>query len=396
MDEFDRLESLVNKSLIQHIEMPGGISRFTMLETLHEYAWKQLEASLEAKKMHRRHAEYFVNLVERAEPELRLAGHSLWMDRLGSEENNLHAALEWTLGDGDTELGMRLVASLRDFWVMSGRFAQGQNWTQRALKKSSSVSFHLQVRVLIAAAGVLYVTSRQELQKQLLEEAVRLARVIDDRIELAWALVFLSMAYFRQRTSDDKVLSFSEEALSIFRELGHKPGMVQALNVIGELWGKNDDDERAKAITEECLMLVSETGEARREAMLLFNLGHIAMRRAEIGEAVNFFGTGLTRSVEAGHDKRLILTGIVLLAGAIGANGESERAARLFGAAETLFEPKGVGVSPVSKPEYERALAFVRDQLGKTRFLACWNEGRAMSLEQAVTSALESGDSLSR
>jgi hypothetical protein len=318
------------------------------------------------------------------------------MDRLGSEENNLHAALEWTLGDGDTELGMRLVASLRDFWVMSGRFAQGQNWTQRALKKSSSVSFHLQVRVLIAAAGVLYVTSRQELQKQLLEEAVRLARVIDDRIELAWALVFLSMAYFRQRTSDDKVLSFSEEALSIFRELGHKPGMVQALNVIGELWGKNDDDERAKAITEECLMLVSETGEARREAMLLFNLGHIAMRRAEIGEAVNFFGTGLTRSVEAGHDKRLILTGIVLLAGAIGANGESERAARLFGAAETLFEPKGVGVSPVSKPEYERALAFVRDQLGKTRFLACWNEGRAMSLEQAVTSALESGDSLSR
>jgi hypothetical protein len=122
-------------------------------------------------------------------------------------------------------------------------------------------------------------------------------------------------------------------------------------------------------------------------------LGFVAMHREDIGEAKRLFSKALTKSQELGHDKRLIVTGIVLLADAIAASGELKRAVRLFGAADALFQPTGIGLSPGDQPEHERVLAFVRAQLDDKTFEACWIEGRAFSFEQAVAHALESGDS---
>ena len=60
----------------------------------------------------RRYADYFVELAERAEPELRLAEHHRWSQRLELELNNLRAVLEWSLGEGDVTLGVRLAGAL--------------------------------------------------------------------------------------------------------------------------------------------------------------------------------------------------------------------------------------------------------------------------------------------
>ncbi len=390
MDVFDGLASLVDKSLIQQKEALEGEPRFVMLETIHEYAWERLKTSGEVQTMHRRHAEYFVQLAERAEPQLRQGGFAYWMERLGAEEDNLRVALEWSLEGGDVELGLRLVASLRDFWAMSGRFTEGQKWTQQALSESGSVPSPLQVRVLIAAGVVLYISSQRVLQKQLFEEAIELARRLEDKFNLAWALIFSGAACIRNTTEYNEGLSATEEGLTIFRALGHKSGMVQALNLIGELRRAQGDDEGAQAAYEECLLLASETGEIRREAMILCNLGFLAMHRDAINEAKQLFRKGLMKSKQLGHDKRLIVTAVLLLAGAIAASGELERAARLFGASDALFKPTGVGLSPSDQPEHERVLAGVRGRLNAATFQRCWNEGRALSLEQAVAYALES------
>jgi predicted ATPase/DNA-binding CsgD family transcriptional regulator len=389
LDVFDGLASLVDKSLIQQKESSGGEPRFDMLETIHEYARERLEVSGEAETIGRRHAEYFLQLAEYAEPELRQAGFAYWMGCLGIEEDNLRLALEWSLDGGDVELGLRLVATLRDFWGMSGRFTQGQHWTQRALSEVSAAPPHLKVRILTAAGVVLYVTSQQVLQKQLFEEAIALARKIDDKLNLAWALIFLGATYIRFSVGDDEGLFVSEEGLSIFRELGHKSGMVQALNLIGELKRAKGDDESAQAAYEECLLLAGETGEVRREAMMFCNLGFLAMHRTDIKEAQQLFSNALTKSQQLGHDKRLTITAILLLAGTIAARGELERAVRLFGAADALFKPAGIGLSPGDQPEHERVLASVRDQLDEATFQMCWDEGRKLSLEHAVAYALE-------
>lgn len=393
-DVFDGLTSLVDKSLIQQKESPSGEPRFVMLETIHEYAVKRLEESGEAEMMRLRHAAYFAALAEYAQPELRQAGFSYWMDRLETEDNNLRLALEWTLNDGDTELGLRLVTALRDFWMMSGRFMQAGYWTQRALSKASSAPPDLRVEVLTTAGIVLYYSSHERtLQKELLQEAITLARAADDRLNLAWALAFLGVASIGQPSEYEEALSIAEEGLALFRELGHKPGMAQTLNIIGELTRTHGDDERAQAVYEECLLLVRETGEKRREAMILNNLGCVMMHRAEVRQAEQFFREALTKRLEVGHDRRGCITNILFLAGAIAATGNPERAARLFGAAEALLEPIGVGLEPGDQPEHERNLALVRGQLDDVTFQMYWNEGRTWLLEQAAAYALEYDDS---
>ena len=104
VDVFDGLAALVDKNLIQQKELPDGEPRFVMLETIHEYARERLAASGEAEMIRRHYAEYFVELAERAEPELRLAEHQRWSQRLELELHNLRAVLEWSLGEGDVRL----------------------------------------------------------------------------------------------------------------------------------------------------------------------------------------------------------------------------------------------------------------------------------------------------
>src|SRR5690606_4287714 len=97
--------------------------------------------------------------------------------------------------EGDIELGLRLAASLRDFWIMSSRFLQAEGWTQRALARSATAPPRLRVKTLTTAGIILYYSSQQRrLQKQLLTEAIELARAVDDQSSLAWALIFMGVA----------------------------------------------------------------------------------------------------------------------------------------------------------------------------------------------------------
>jgi non-specific serine/threonine protein kinase len=389
VDTLEGVESLLNKSLL-FLQSGEAEPRFLMLEMIHEYASEQLRASGEAETLCQRHADYFAGLAERAAPELRQASFSYWALRLESENENLRAALEWSLGGGDVRVGLRLAVALRDFWIISSRsYAEGQRWLERALLVSEAVSPDLRAKVLCAAGVVLFYSVQRAPGKRHLEAAIALARLAGDQLTLAWALIFLGAFAIGQGIKEYRpALALTGEGLALFRELGHKPGMAQALNIIGELNRTNGDDESAKSAYEEALSLVRETGEARREAMLLANLGFIAMHRADIQDAETLFRAAFMQSSKLDYDRYLIVSHIICLAGAVGARGELEWAARLYGAAEALFEPIGAELPPGDRQEYERSLSHIRRGLDAAAFEACWQEGRAMSFEQVVQTVL--------
>jgi hypothetical protein len=83
------------------------------------------------------------------------------------------------------------------------------------------------------------------------------------------------------------------------------------------------------------------------------------------------------------------LSGIASLAGPLCKLGESEKAAQLLGAATLLLVELGADFEPVNRPFITEYLANVRAQLGKAAFEAAWAEGQAMTLEQAITYALD-------
>jgi predicted ATPase len=121
LDLVDALASLVDKSLVWETEEQAGTSypepRFSMLETIREYAWEQLVASAEAEPVRERHATHYLALVESTRKVWDGPRHLTLRTRLRREQANLRAALLWSEEHPDAEIGPRVAAALA--WVAS-------------------------------------------------------------------------------------------------------------------------------------------------------------------------------------------------------------------------------------------------------------------------------------
>jgi len=387
IDVLDGLESLLNKSLLWQEEGQEGEPRFLMLETIHEYARERLEESGEAEDLRRRHAEYFVALAERAEPELLGARQGYWAARLRAEHDNLRAALAWSLGGADAGLGLRLAGALRDFWYGEGHSTEGLRWTERALEGAGDAPPALRAKAQNSAGRLAFARGDHEQGKIWNREALALYRELGDRAGAGWALTFLSAHSLGYSEEYREGLTLCEEGLALLREADDRPGMAMALNTLGELARSDGDYERAGEAYEECLAICRGTGNKQREALMLGNLSYAALHQGDYERAEALVREGLALLWEL-ESKYFVNFGLEVSAGPAAAKGQPERAARLLGAAEALREAMGLGLQPADQFEIDRYEAAAREQLDEATFEAAWAEGRAMTLEEAVAYAL--------
>src|SRR5690606_5992517 len=158
-----------------------------------EYASERLKLSGETEVMRRRHAEYFVSLAERAEPELRLSPHQRWFRRFEREQDNLRDVLEWSLNQGDPAVGIRLVSAIWLFWFAYGHHVEGFRWTKRLLPHLNETPEEQHAKFL-NAAGNMALNCDFESAKPLFLRALDISRQLEDRLNTAWALIHLATA----------------------------------------------------------------------------------------------------------------------------------------------------------------------------------------------------------
>lgn len=381
---FEGLESLVNKSLVRQEEAPGDELRFVMFETLHDYAWARLRDSGDTAAMQRRHAEYFVGLAERAEPELRLAQQQHWFQLLESDIQNIRAVLHWSLNEGDLTLGVRLAGALALFWFARGYHMEGRSWADQFLARLDLVPLQYHPRLLTAAGHMAYLYDLPAAGIYF-DRALEISRLLGDRVETAWALSFKGYTLMNDK---DAAIQILDEALALFRAMDHKPGIAQTLNIIGEVSRFSGDYARALRAYEDCLLVLQETGETRRIRFMYDNLGFLALRAGDYNRARELAWRALELALQMNNrlDTADSLAG---LAGVLGATGQPEQAARLFGAWEAALERLGAVLQPADQPEHARSIAALRSALSPQAFATAWAEGRAMSLEQATASIVE-------
>ncbi len=181
----DAVASLIDKSLLQQTEQEGEEPRLVMLETIREYGLECLTASGEREATWQAHAEYYLALAERAEPELRGIQQALWLERLEREHENLRAALECFLeqagmGKGK-ELALRLCVALAFFWRMGGYLREGRTGFSRALASSEEVASSLRARGLFYAGALAHYQDSNEQAEVLCGESLALYRELGDR-----------------------------------------------------------------------------------------------------------------------------------------------------------------------------------------------------------------------
>jgi hypothetical protein len=186
-------------------------------------------------------------------------------------------------------------------------------------------------------------------------------------------------------------MTLAEESLAVFRELAHQPGIAATLNIIGEIARFRGDDAHARRAYEAALTVAQQTGERLRILVNYNNLAFLALHAGEAGRARDLQREAL-RLALAMNNRLQMAKAPATLAGALGALGHHQQAARLFGASESALERLGAFHVPNDQWEIDAMIAAVRAQLDEATFQAAWAEGRALTLEQAVEQALDEGD----
>lgn len=422
----DGVLSLVEKSLLQQQEGPGGEPRFWMLETIHSYAAGRLEESGEAETLRRAHAEYYLALTEQGEPHLRGAEQKRWLDRLESEHANIRAALGWALANGEGELAQRIAAAVWRFWVGRGHLSEGRAWLARAREADAR---RTSARAAACRAGATLAQSQSDYAQALAlgREALDIFRELGDRLNEARSLNNLAIAEYDQGHLDEARRYF-EESLRINRELGDSWGVAAALTNLGlvtmdmrdatsarsyhsearELFQQLNDGRsatialnnlavlahqegnyaEARAMWQECAGAYREMGYKEGLGLALANLGVVARDVGEYEQARALYAEGLSMLMQMGN-LRVVAFALDRLAGLAILEGRAEKAARLFGAADKLLKSTNAKLPTYNQQEHERYEAATRQALDDARFEALWREGHGMTTEAAIADALE-------
>ncbi len=195
-DPVDAITSLVEHSLVRQEEGVGGEPRFSMLETIREFAMERAVAEGSWDRLRDRHAHLFRELAEESAGEIMGSRKRSWLDRLEEEHDNLRAALVWASEVGAAEVGLRTSASLWRFWQMRGYLAEGLERVTQALAIPHAADHPKQrADALSAGAGLAYWQADAARSRALYEEEIALRRELGDRLGLAEAEYGISFTW---------------------------------------------------------------------------------------------------------------------------------------------------------------------------------------------------------
>ena len=422
------VESLVGKSLLKQTDA-NGEPRFAMLETIREYAGNRLHAADEAERLQERHRDYFLALSEVAEPNLKGAEQADWLERLEDEHDNLRTALGRSLLDAGAEAGLRQCGALQRFWWTRGHLTEGREWCRRMLCKAESEKRTKDHAIVRNAAGALaYFQGDLTDARAQCEEGLLILRQLGDRKSIAGALSNLGNILYAEgdyAAAGDR----HTESLAIQRELGNSKGAAVALNNLGNVAAELGDYATARTLLEESLTIDRELGDRSGIAISLNNLGDYACEQGDFlaarelyeesldikrklgnrsGIAITLNGLGNVLAEQGDYpaaralyeeslsirrdlgDRRGIAYALEGLAAVAATLDSALRSIRIWGAAERLREEIGAPLPPNERPRHDRRLAAVRAALSDSAaFDRAWREGRTLTVEQAITLALQ-------
>ena len=381
IDVLDGLTSLVEQSLLP--QEGESESRFGMLETIREYAAEKLEERGEVQEIQRRHALYFLEFAEGIRPELDGPEQSEGFKRLDEEHNNLRAVIDWACDSGEVEVGLRLAISAESF-LDRGYVTEVGGWFERllAMERSSGVAVSSSVRTeaLLLAAFCDAVQGNVERARALAEEGITQVAELRDPREVAYRLQGAG-SLFRVLGDHGRASALLTEARALLTELGDKAGLGVVLVNLGYIAREEGDAERVVELCRESAQLSREVGNSPYVAYALCNLGVAAHMLGDLDRARALCQEALQLCDKMGmvtHRARMLAD----LAAIVRDQGDID------GAETLLIEGLQLCRAGVC-PGYEGYLALAREALGEERFTRVWEEGRAMTVDQAIAYALD-------
>jgi tetratricopeptide (TPR) repeat protein len=390
-DVFDGVASLVNKSLIRQIEPQAGESRFLMLETIREFALERLDESPAAGEVRRRHAAYFLELAQRAVPNLFGADQGRWLGILAAEHDNFRAALTWAEEAGEVELVLRLAGSMWRFWQMRGHLREAADRFRGVLALPGSTD-HADARAeaLEGAGGVSYWMGDWEPAEAYYGECLELRRALGDEKQIADAAYNMAFVYTvppEPRRDVGRSRPLLQEALDRYRSLDDRRGIANVQWALANIHLVSEEWRECADTAEEALVLFEQLGDRFGAAWAAHTVGLALTPLGERERARISFERAMGMFTEAGD-----ITGIGLVlndfAALAAAERDFERAIRLRSAAELIERVAGQGLVSNLDSYYSWVPDVSESDIAPEEQARLRAEGEAFSTEEAVAYAL--------
>jgi predicted ATPase/class 3 adenylate cyclase len=393
LDALDGLTSLVDKSLVRRTELPGGTSRFLMLETIREFALEQLHAGADLEPVRRRHGEHYLDLAVEAEPYLEGEDQGEWLDRCDAEHANIRAALRWAVDSGQAGRAQAAAGALWRFWQQRGHLAEGRRWLEEVLAMpSGQAPTEARSKALTGAGGIAWWTD-QAAARALYEEALAIERRLGDPARLAEALY--NQSYVLAAEDDLQGASrLLEESVELFRQVGNERGVAKVMVTLVVQDAAAGAWDRVAARIEEVIAIWRRLGDrlmlAYTLVWLAFAYGRAGRRddaRAAALEALDLFH-------QAG-DATGVALALLDLAFLLTWEGRHRDAIRMAAASQSYRDRAGGGATAggfggmlEGDPVAEASANLTDDEARRA-----WEEGGTLTAEQAATLARSEAES---
>jgi predicted ATPase/DNA-binding SARP family transcriptional activator len=282
----DLLAGLVDKSLVV-VESREVETRYRLLEVVRQYAAEKLEAAGETAGLRQKHARYYLQFAQTADPYLRSRQRPEWLARLEAEDNNLRQALRWFHEQGQPPEAQALTAALVWFWYFSGRLLEAERRTARALRYDPAATPpEIRAAALWARGVVRWLFADFAGALPYLAECVATWRQASaaDRQGLAHGLILYALTLALLRQTDEMDALFAEAA-HLFRQVEDDWGLALAYYWHGDAKRYAGDYDALQALSQESLTYARRTGDEWMAALGLSGLGVAAYLQADYAAA---------------------------------------------------------------------------------------------------------------
>ncbi len=380
------LGNLVEQSLVVAEAEADGSVRYGMLEPVRQYALEKLEHSGQAQEVRRRHAAFFLALVEEAGKALAGPDQGEWFDRLETEHDNLRAALLWSLEGDEPHIGLRLAAVLWRMWNARGYMQEGRGWLEKALSGTEDRPSPERATALNGAGALAYQQGDINSARGLFENSIEMGRALEDKLIVSKAMG--NLASFMLGVNEFKqAKALFEQCLVMDRELGDRSRIAYSLGGLADVFYSLGDIDKGIEYYEQSLALHRELGDRRSIGITLNNLGELAQLQGDLEKAEDLYKQSM--AVVREIDDRWLTVHVLMTMGSLAAiQNRQERAVRLLAAVDALRRKIEFEFQAHTLADYEQAVQRAREALAAERFEAAWQRGSTMSLEEAVRYAM--------
>ncbi|GAB4128310.1 MAG: helix-turn-helix domain-containing protein [Roseiflexaceae bacterium] len=422
-----QITALVDHSLLQAATTTPSDQdvRFSMLETIREFAALRLTERDPVGHMRTRHAQFFLNLARTAHTGLQGADQVSWMQRMNDEQNNLRAAFAWCVSEqGDRVLGLEACAGLWWFWWTSGQVGEGRRWLEALMIAAVDLNETVPYGYAALGAGILaffagdlgeaqplfdrayqigrnahdlilqgyttfmigtmhVLTGQPQEGYQWLDNGINLLAQAGEKAIWYYGVTNLaSTLLILQRGDLDTAQRHAERGMAVFHQLGQPYGIGLAWNYLGDVARMRGEYAHAAQCYRLALDLLHSAHANSEIPAVLHNLAHVMLAQGDHWQAYDLFGTAFELHHAIGNRMGMIecLNGF---AATLLCLNDHQHATLLLGSIDAMLEGSSAPLFSTEQVIYNQTKTTCTQVLSPPAWQQHYQNGRSQAPTEA-------------